>query len=281
MKKRALAVVLTVVIFAAIAVCFLRPMPNTVGGGQTFTPFSPSDGEALELSGSGSGLIEVRYVGQEPYKPCRAYFNMRSTTEGSTYYIHGVNTVKNGKVVDRISESIATLEYLKDGKWVVVSDSPAFGVGFTTNLYGVDTAHLFDIDGNLINLSLPAEVYGRFRVTLAFREYFYTKESQLKAGNTGELYFATFEFEVEEPRGWGDVKLVDAEVYPTAGKSELAWTIGLVTSFDACELSLDEQSVYMTDRAGGKIAASYVHMQGENAGYYADFAPRKDTDGDP
>lgn len=279
--KRPLAIVLTVAIFAATAVCFLRPAPNAVGGGRMYTPFSLSDGEALELSGSGSGLIEVRYVGQEAYKPCRAVFNMRSVTDGSTYYIHGVNTVENGNVIERIPESIATLEYLKGGKWETVSDSPAFGVGFTNNLYGVDPAHLFDAGGNLINLSLPAEVYGRFRVTLAFREYFYTKESRIKAGTTGELYFATFEFEVEKPRGWGDVKLVDAEVYTTSDTSELAWTIGLVTEFDARELSLDEQSVCMTDHAGGKIAASYVHMQGENAGYYAGFAPRKDTDGDP
>lgn len=279
--KRPLAIALTIAIFAAIAVCFLRPAPSVGGGGRVYTPFSPSDGEALELSGSGKGLIEVKYVGQAPADPRNAVFNMRSTTEGCTYYIHGEKMVKKGRIVARLPESIATLEYFTDGEWVTIDDTPWHYTGMIIETSDVRFSDLFDFQGNIVDLALPSELYGRFRVTLAFREYFYTKESRIKVGTTGELYFATFEFDVPRPQGQGAVKFIDAIVYPNADKSELAWTIGLVTDFDARELSLDEQSACMTDHAGKEIAANYVHCQSERGRYYADFAPRKDTDGDP
>lgn len=120
--KRSVAIVLTAVIFAAIAVCFLRPAPSQLGHPQPFL----DPGERLELSGDVeyfeyaevldidyiAGVIDLKLPPVEPY------------------------TLLIGSRVDEYGmagEDCGHIEKLVDGEWVYLRET---GVGGAWTLMG-------------------------------------------------------------------------------------------------------------------------------------------------
>lgn len=194
--NRKLALVLTVVIFAAIAFCFLRPTDSydfvTYGEfGNIKSVYVEDDVEIpIKVSGETDLLTVTRlehdgdvaaYIYFRPAEGCR--FSMGSVA--STLRVH---PWKEGTPFD-----LATVERYESGKWVHYTDIDDFGFGmpaidFITGPFVVTQAQQH------LPINLPFYEPGKYRVTFNFREL----SDEPKGLNPPEepLHHITMEYEM-------------------------------------------------------------------------------------
>lgn len=196
--NRKLALVLTVVIFAAIAFCFLRPMDSygfvTYGEfgniksvyleGDVEIPIKVS-GEtdlltvtALEYDGQGSAYISLQPAEGRMFSMGAADVNLR------------VHPWKEGTPFD-----LATVERYEDGEWVHYSDIDdlAFGmpaIDYTTGPFVITR------EESRLPFYPPLLEPGRYRVTFNFREAFGDRDSGFTCEDT--VHHITMEYELRE-----------------------------------------------------------------------------------
>lgn len=196
--NRKLALVLTVVIFAAIAFCFLRPMDSydfvTYGEfGNIKSVYVEDDVEipikvsgetdlltvtALEYDGQGSAYISLQPAEGRMFSMGAADVNLR------------VHPWKEGTPFD-----LATVERYEDGKWVHYSDIDdlAFGmpaIDYTTGPFVITR------EESRLPLNPPLLESGRYRVTFNFREAFGDRDSGFTCEDT--VHHITMEYELRE-----------------------------------------------------------------------------------
>lgn len=196
--NRKLALVLTVVIFAAIAFCFLRPMDSygfvTYGEfGNIKSVYVEDDVEIpIKVSGETDLLTVTRlehdgdgaaYIYFRPAEGCR--FSMGSVA--STLRVH---PWKEGTPFD-----LATVERYESGKWVHYTDIDDFGFGmpaidFITGPFVVTQAQQH------LPINLPFYEPGKYRVTFNFREAFGDRDSGFTCEDT--VHHITMEYELRE-----------------------------------------------------------------------------------
>lgn len=194
--NRKLALALTVVIFAAIAFCFLRPMDSydfvTYGEfGNIKSVYVEDDVEIpIKVSGETDLLTVTRlehdgdgaaYIYFRPAEGCR--FSMGSVA--STLRVH---PWKEGTPFD-----LATVERYESGKWVHYTDIDDFGFGmpaidFITGPFVVTQAQQH------LPINLPFYEPGKYRVTFNFREAFGDRDSGLSCEDT--VHHIAMEYEI-------------------------------------------------------------------------------------
>ena len=196
--NRKLALVLTVVIFAAIAFCFLRPMDSydfvTYGEfgniksvyleGDVEIPIKVS-GEtdlltvtALEYDGQGAAYISFRPADGRQFSMGSVDVNLR------------VHPWDDGTPFD-----LATVERYEDGEWAHYGDIDDFAFGMIAMDY---TTGPFVItpDESRLPLNPPLVEPGRYRVTFNFREAFGDRDSGFSCEDT--VHHITMEYELRE-----------------------------------------------------------------------------------
>lgn len=196
--NRKLALVLTVVIFAAIAFCFLRPMDSygfvTYGEfGNVKSVYVEGDVEipikvsgetdlltvtALEYDGQGSAYISLRPAEGRMFSMGAADVNLR------------VHPWKEGTPFD-----LATVERYEDGKWVHYTDIDSFAFGMVAIDF-VSGPYVITRDESRLPLNPPLLEPGRYRVTFNFREAFGDRDSGLSCEDT--VHHITMEYEIPD-----------------------------------------------------------------------------------
>lgn len=197
--NRKLALVLTVVIFAAIAFCFLRPMDSY--GFVAYGEFGNIksvyvEGDVvipIKVSGE-TDLLTVTALGYDGQGSAYIYFRPaegRQFSMGSVDVNFEVHPWDDGTPFD-----LATVERYEDGKWVHYDDIDSFAfagmvaIDFTTGPYV--------ITGDELRLPLdpPLVESGRYRVTFNFREAFGDRDSGLSCEDT--VHHITMEYEIPD-----------------------------------------------------------------------------------
>lgn len=199
--KRRTALIITVILFALISVCFLRPAPND---GRVFRP---SDRHELKLIGKDAHLLRAYMY--DYYTDWSAMLHFRSA-DPDRYYTIGVapwregrQTFTPGDISGHINfRSLGMFYRLEDGEWVEFGEArdaePPHFLQFT----GEPDRLVTPGDGTQFS-SMPFDTPGTYRVMYTFYEYFlsddYRGDNKYSMGSSGsERYEAGFEFTVPE-----------------------------------------------------------------------------------
>lgn len=196
--NRKLALVLTVVIFAAIAFCFLRPMDSydfvTYGEfGNIKSVYLEGDVEIpIKVSGE-TDLLTVTALEYDGQGGAYIYFRPaegRKFSMGSVDVNFKVHPWQDGTPFD-----LATVERYEDGKWAHYTDLDHFAFGMPAIDY---TTGPFVISGDQLRLPLnpPLIEPGKYRVTFNFREAFGDRDSGLSCEET--VHHITMEYEIPD-----------------------------------------------------------------------------------
>lgn len=198
--KRRTASVMTVVLFALIAVCFLRPEPGKV--------WRPSDMHEIELIGKDAGLLKAYMY--DHYTEHSAILHFESA-DPNRYYTIGSTPWRDGRempspsVNGHIKRGLGTLYRLENGEWVEFDTinyaEPSHFLIFTgipDRLVAPESIAQFS--------SMPFCTPGTYRAMYYFYEYFLnpehadtTYDKKYSMGSSGkEIYEVGFEFTVPE-----------------------------------------------------------------------------------
>lgn len=199
--NRKLALMLTVVIFAAIAFCFLRPMDSygfvTYGEfGNIKSVYLEGDVEIpIKVSGE-TDLLTVTGLEFDGQGSAYIYFRPaegRMFSMGSVDVNFEVHPWQDGTPFD-----LASVERYEDGEWVHYTDIDNFAFGMPAIDY---TTGPFVITRDELRLPLdpPLVEPGRYRVTFNFREAFGDRDSGFSCEDT--VHHITMEYEIPAASG--------------------------------------------------------------------------------
>ena len=199
--KRRTALIITVILFALISVCFLRPAPND---GRVFRP---SDRHELKLIGKDAHLLKAYMY--DCYTEGSAMLHFQSADPDRYYTIglapwrEGRQTFTPGDISGHINfRSLGMFYRLEDGKWVEFGEARDAEPGRFLQFTGEPDRLVTPGEGGQFS-SMPFDTPGRYRVMYTFYEYFLsenpTSHSKYSMGSSGsERYEAGFEFTVPE-----------------------------------------------------------------------------------
>ena len=204
--KRSVALVLTIIIFAAIAVCFLRPAyPDwyfKVDGGKVTIVARPLGGRIeardisdlvggvlapIELEGDGD-LVQIAIKSfdiENDYGMLR--FRVSTTVEGREF-INGAQVWKDGESRTLTRGYMQRIEGGVAGERVGFPGSMGFMIPYPDGIYCESVAKDRPLDAWCY---LPFDDVGRYRVTLCLYEW----DSKAKTTLGGDPYEVSFELE--------------------------------------------------------------------------------------
>lgn len=200
--KRRTALIITVILFALISVCFLRPAPND---GRVFRP---SDRHELKLIGKDAHLLRAYMY--DYYTDWSAMLHFQSADPDRYYTIglapwrEGRQTFTPGDISGHINfRSLGTFYRLEDGEWVEFGEARGAEPGRMLLFTGIPDRLVTPEEGGTQFSSMPFDTPGRYRVMYTFYEYFlsddYKGDNKYSMGSSGsERYEAGFEFTVPE-----------------------------------------------------------------------------------
>lgn len=195
--KRPLALVLTIAIFAAVAVCFLRPIHGSVPfivedePDKVYTFAKP---EPLELIGRDADLIQAEYVSTSVSMDDAAVILSIKSVDDACYTL-GASVYENGIEVDHKPPFIT--ERYENGEWRAYADGWWF-VSYVGGVLGNVRPAFSSSEALSESFKLSIDEPGRYRITFYFRDYIPASEKYLhRGGSSGDgLYEASFEYEV-------------------------------------------------------------------------------------
>ena len=198
--NRKLALVLTVVIFAAIAFCFLRPMDSygfvTYGEfGNIKSVYLEGDVEIpIKVSGE-TDLLTVTRLTHDGEGRNRIYFQPakgRQFSMGAVDVNLRVDPWEEGTPFD-----LATVERFEDGEWTHYSNIDDFGFDMPAISYTTGPSVMNEELGEWgPPIYLPVIEPGRYRVTFNFREAFGDRDSGFTCEDT--VHHITMEYEIPD-----------------------------------------------------------------------------------
>lgn len=200
--KRRTALIITVILFALISVCFLRPAPND---GRVFRP---SDRHELKLIGKDAHLLRAYMY--DYYTDWSAMLHFQSADPDRYYTIglapwrEGRQTFTPGDISGHINfRSLGTLYRLEDGEWVEFGEARDAEPGRMLLFTGIPDRLVTSEEGGTQLSSMPLDTPGTYCVMYTFYEYFLSENpnqySKYSMGSSGsERYEAGFEFTVPE-----------------------------------------------------------------------------------
>lgn len=192
--KHSTALVLAIVIFAAIAVCFLRPAPPEDG---VYTFFEPM---RVELVGEKWFEIEVVGISQHEHFPQRPLIVSIRSRDGR-YYLPSDARWEDGELIEATS-SLGVVERFGQNGWEMYRDMASVSVHPLMKTPTNIAEHLISptgdksdaaAEGSMFNLEFPMWEAGRYRVKLTFRPM-----ADDLSRSLDELVETYFEYEVPE-----------------------------------------------------------------------------------
>lgn len=194
--NRKTAFVLTVVIFAAIAFCFLRPMD--VGGFVTYGEFGNIKSVYIEgdvdipikVSGE-TDLLTVTRLGFDE----RGFQVVCLQAARDHKFTMGTRSADfRTDAWDGESFEIATLERYSGGEWVHERDYSNFTFTYFAIHQDISPTCVTSLGGEF-TMYFPYTEPGRYRITFNFREYF--GDERIRYGKSGdEVHHTTIEYTV-------------------------------------------------------------------------------------
>ncbi len=195
--KRPLAIVLTVAIFATVAMCFLRPMHSSASfivedePGKVYTFTEP---QQLELGGRDAERVEIEYVRTDAHLDSAVVLSFKSADDGC--YTLGSSVYKDG-IEDERGAMFLTERYER-GEWRACEnvETAVSEISLMPEIYVRRAFSSSETRTEFV--ALNTDEPGRYRVTFYFREYIPASTKNMRrGGSSGEnLYEAAFEYEV-------------------------------------------------------------------------------------
>lgn len=191
--KRPIAIVLTIAIFAAIAVCFLRPGDLNPDFGYADIHFS-SDDDSRKLSLSGdSDRVEARFigVGDDGGRTLSVCFWAKDETKT---YAFTSSEYANGALIEKTDIPDILVERSGNGCWERCDDvryTPVMSLPMTAS----NRRNVVDAP-TILNFFFPIDIAGKYRVTFFFRECAEPHCTASNLSTAGELLSVWFELSV-------------------------------------------------------------------------------------